>query len=25
LSPGVRRDLLDYWKRFKNGEFKEYH
>ena len=25
LSPGVRRDLMDYWKRFKNGEFTEYH
>ena len=25
LSPSVRRDLMDYWKRFKNGEFKEYH
>jgi AGCS family alanine or glycine:cation symporter len=25
LSPGVRRDLMDYWKRFKNDEFTEYH
>ena len=25
LSPGVRRDLMDYWERFKNGEFTEYH
>lgn len=25
LSPGVRRDLMDYWQRFKNGEFKKYH
>jgi AGCS family alanine or glycine:cation symporter len=25
LSPGVRRDLMDYWKRFKNGDFTEYH
>ena len=25
LSPGVRRDLMDYWKRFKNDEFKKYH
>ncbi len=25
LSPGVRRDLMDYWKRFKNDEFTKYH
>ncbi|MCH8808170.1 MAG: alanine:cation symporter family protein, partial [Planctomycetes bacterium] len=25
LSPKVRRDLLDYWRRYKAGEFKTFH
>jgi AGCS family alanine or glycine:cation symporter len=24
LTPMVRRDLLDYWRRYKAGEFKSY-
>ena len=24
LAPGVRRDLMDYWKRYRNGEFRTF-